>query len=932
MSLTSIFNTVFALTFIALLPVTAAADKEKAAEFYEKGIQAYSKSQMKEAAIFAKNAIQQDSDYLAAAILLGKIQLKLGDGAAAEKELLRASQLGADKSLTLQPLAEAYLIQSKYAELLKQIPTAGYAPQIQADLLIARGDAQFELREYDEARASYEKAQHLNPSSPKPFLGLATLLINQGKTVEAEAQIARALDFDATSAQAWQLKAAIQYSQGNNARAIEFYSKALDTQPDHYNALLGRAGALLDSNELKRAQQDAAVLTEKYPLDPRSSYLKFSILRRLNQETEAQQALSDAYTRLQNIEPAALQGYAPLLLLAGVVSYEIKQLEKAYEYLTNYRRKFPAEPYADRMYATVLIARGADREAIPILESALEKQPRDYQLLTLLGTAYSNARFYIKANEMFDRAMQIQSTATPARLQKAFNELAANNRESAQQELTVLFDKNSDVRAGFMLILLYFRQQDMQTAESIARRLVKLRPDNLLARNFLAVAQLETGKLGESRKNFESILNEDENFFPAQINLAKLDMIANDLDKAERRLTKLLAKKQNVATISLALSQIARKKNDDKNALLWAEKAYAADKKNIPSILHLTELHLGANRIEQALRVAQDGIITHPDNFQIARALGRCYLADNKPDKARAVLRKMSEKSISSSPQLFETARLQNAAGDFDGSLWSLRKAIDNDSQYLPARLALIESLLSLNRINEVPEQLAQLDKVAPKNVYYRLHGDYQQVSKNFAQAVDAYKKSLQAKDDTDTAIRLYHAHRNNNDASAALQLMEQRLKSHPKDIRVQNVLADDYSQRGQWDKAAALYEKIIKVEPSHALALNNLANVYHVTGKPGALELARKAQLAAPDSALINDTLGWLLVESGKATEGLPFLRNANARAADNPEIRYHIAAALARLNRKDEARAELKALLDPKRGNFTSKKAAQALYDTLK
>jgi predicted Zn-dependent protease len=86
-----------------------------------------------------------------------------------------------------------------------------------------------------------------------------------------------------------------------------------------------------------------------------------------------------------------------------------------------------------------------------------------------------------------------------------------------------------------------------------------------------------------------------------------------------------------------------------------------------------------------------------------------------------------------------------------------------------------------------------------------------------------------------------------------------------------------------------------------------------------------------APDQASTNDTLGWILVNKGQVERGLNYLRNAHSRLSQDPEIRYHIAVALHHLQRKDEARQELEALL--KSGeSFSGIEQAKALLQKLK
>jgi predicted Zn-dependent protease len=65
---------------------------------------------------------------------------------------------------------------------------------------------------------------------------------------------------------------------------------------------------------------------------------------------------------------------------------------------------------------------------------------------------------------------------------------------------------------------------------------------------------------------------------------------------------------------------------------------------------------------------------------------------------------------------------------------------------------------------------------------------------------------------------------------------------------------------------------------------------------QPGALAVAEKAYQLAPGDANVADTFGWALVEAGQLEKGLRYLREAQVRAPDDPEIRDHLAEALKR------------------------------------
>ena len=84
------------------------------------------------------------------------------------------------------------------------------------------------------------------------------------------------------------------------------------------------------------------------------------------------------------------------------------------------------------------------------------------------------------------------------------------------------------------------------------------------------------------------------------------------------------------------------------------------------------------------------------------------------------------------------------------------------------------------------------------------------------------------------------------------------------------------------------------------------------------------------PDNGAIVDTLGWILVQRGSVEDGEKLLRQAVEMENGRPEIRYHHAAALAKLGRTDEARKTLDEILagDDK---FASRNDAEKLMAEL-
>jgi Flp pilus assembly protein TadD len=88
---------------------------------------------------------------------------------------------------------------------------------------------------------------------------------------------------------------------------------------------------------------------------------------------------------------------------------------------------------------------------------------------------------------------------------------------------------------------------------------------------------------------------------------------------------------------------------------------------------------------------------------------------------------------------------------------------------------------------------------------------------------------------------------------------------------------------------------------------MNNLAWAYHKENDPRALPTAEQAYRLASDKPEIIDTLGWILVEQGNTTRGLPLLQKAVELAPAALDIRLHLGSGLLKAGDKPRARREL-------------------------
>ena len=183
--------------------------------------------------------------------------------------------------------------------------------------------------------------------------------------------------------------------------------------------------------------------------------------------------------------------------------------------------------------------------------------------------------------------------------------------------------------------------------------------------------------------------------------------------------------------------------------------------------------------------------------------------------------------------------------------------------------------------------------------------------------------------DNSSLAVRLYNARNRAGQTTEALKEL-QRWVDRKGDRVARHVLATGYISAGDHESAIRESERLLAKEDRNPVVLNNLAWLYQQKGDDRAASYAERALNQAPKSSAILDTLGWILVEKGEMPRALELLRKANTLAPEIGDIQYHMAVALHKTGRSNEARRELERLLKSER-RFSMQKEARSLLQQL-
>ena len=168
------------------------------------------------------------------------------------------------------------------------------------------------------------------------------------------------------------------------------------------------------------------------------------------------------------------------------------------------------------------------------------------------------------------------------------------------------------------------------------------------------------------------------------------------------------------------------------------------------------------------------------------------------------------------------------------------------------------------------------------------------------------------------------------DDREGSVASLRTWLDAHPTDVQMHYQLANYYLILNRSDEARLGFSKVIELDADNVLALNNLAWLRRDDDPAKALAYAERAVGLAPDSAIILDTYGEILLEQGQLAHALEVLRDASRKAPANLDIRYHFAKALARTGGKSEAVKVLENVLATGQP-FKSRQQAESLLTRL-
>ncbi|MFQ5661400.1 MAG: XrtA/PEP-CTERM system TPR-repeat protein PrsT [Gammaproteobacteria bacterium] len=912
---------------LSLIPACDSISGLTPQEHIEKARGYLDKGDINSGIIELKNALQKDTNLAEARWLLGNAYLKLGAGQAAYKELEHARQLGYDKPDLETTLLQVLLLNGEFQAVLdKTTEDMVKASSSPAAMLALRANAYLGLKRLEEAKSAFNNSLAMDSSSIDARLGLAQISAVEKNLVKARQILDAAQAIAPQDVRIWIMYGQIALLENRYLEAEQVFSKAVSIAPYNMQAQLGLARSLLAQGKYEAAVVPLDRVKSRYPNQPTARYFRSYIAFKNNDKEKAKDILRGILKSYPN-HPESL------LLLSSILYQEGGQVEQTIEYLTRLVSIVPNHLPAIKLLSYIQIKNNQTKPAIKRLEQVVTNYRSDAQLLSLLGSAYIKAGNLAKGSDYLEQAVQLNPDAPGLRTQLAIGQLASGSREEAisQLETAVKLDSNL-TQADILLVLSQIEAKAYDAAIEAAQAMIKKQPDNPLPFNLMGVAYLGKGDTAAAREQFEQALKAKPDFTPAIANLALLDLQEGNEASAEKRYKKILGIDENNVLALVNLGRFEERRGNKDKMYRLLQQARIENETALQPRLLLGRYYLNERDYKALREVAGEAYKLAPNNPRAILLEGESRRLNGKLEEAYSLLQSLANKYPDFLDALYELGIDQLQKGDQNAAKQSMDKILAKQPDHIGALTFLIDLALRGEDHKTARKLLDRIRQTHPEaNEINILSGDIALSEGNPGDAIRFYAKALKADESNSVILKLSRAYIASGNVNKARSVLQDWSEDHPDDQEVRLLLASSYQQENLFDKAIILYRQILNKDPNNAMALNNLSWLYFKKDDSRAFELAQKAYALSPDQPEILDTMGWIMVKQNQIEQGLKYLQSAQAVMPESPDIRFHVAAAIAASGNKKRARKELISLLDEHK-SFTERKEAEELLTSLR
>ncbi len=896
--------------------MTEAQHLAKAKEYIGKG-------QLKAASIELKNTLQKNPNSPQVRMELGKVHLKTGHMAAAEKELTKARSLGVEDEQVLPFLGRSLLYQGKYAEVM-DIPLENLEGEPKSEVLALKGLALVALGDMTKAKFIIEESMETGKESIHAMVANAGLLAYTNELNKSRKQLEKAFKIDPEFAPAWSMLGDIELKQHQFEKALEAYTKAISFRANNMSDMLKRAMIYIQMKQYGKAQKDIDLLKKKIPLHPGFNYVQGVIFFQNKKYQDAQAAFDLALVDEKR--------YPMALYYAGLTSYLLGQNGRAEKYAAQFFAKFPELPVARKLLALIDLAGLKYKDAEELVRPLVERDASDTYAMNILASALLKQGKTNESIELLSKVVELKPDSSDAQRRLGLSLMISGDDAAGEEHLSAATKLDSSNKNGeILLILNYLRQKQYNKAQDAAMAYRDKFPEKAFSYNVLGRVYQIIGKQQEAKDTFAKALELEPGNPSASQNLADIAISEKDYAKARNYYLEALKQHNKHLGLLMRLAALGSLERDEKSMVSYLKQAIEAYPKAVDPRLALARYYLSEGKNEQVAVLVAEFDQAQMKTPSVLELVSLAELAKGDYSGAVSTLKQLTRLQPNSPQAHYRLASAYGGMNKPKEMRLELEKSVELAPEYFSARLALAKLLLSSHEIESAQRQITTLKKSAPKNPeVLKVEAALAIQQGQPEHALKLVKAAYEIAPNTKNVLALAKAKWNMQDRDGAIQLYNKWLAMHSGDVKVRLALAGSYIILENQAAAIEQYKTVLSSDEGNLVALNNLAWFLQDTNPRKALEYARYANSVAPKSPALMDTLALVLLKNSEVNEAKKIIKDVMIKAPTNLSMKYHGAKIYAAAGNSDEAVKILKKITGDE-VHFSEKKDAQALLDKL-
>ncbi|MBY0586324.1 tetratricopeptide repeat protein [bacterium] len=667
--------------------------------------------------------------------------------------------------------------------------------------------------------------------------------------------------------------------KGDYSAATELFEQSLASGNNRQQAVQALFESLLRQGDTSRAVE---VLSNAQKQGQEVRDLRVQLLRLLARQ-ENWGMLDAEVTEILKGNPTE----ADYLLVVSAFRY-VRQPKMAGKYLSKGLTSFPESEALREQEASLLVELGDYAAAKERLDKLVVSQPSNAMIHVLRIYLLEKTKADAAAKTAIEDAWQkcpghpaVLALYVQMLLKQGHVEQATTFAEKAKRDYPSLPDPR------YLIARMHESIGNMDKAMSLLSVMIAEDPKNpKIAENYFRLL-VQTGLPRDVEPTIEKLMSAQPNNQTLVGALAEYKALQGDLSMAERTIEKLEASKATGAMVDYTKAVLAFAKRDFKRADELAQVAAADAKSYIPATFLMARIRAAEGRFAEAIDLVGRVCRQQPGNPTSFLFLARLYGETGEWAKTEAVCREyLKEQSSDRSMRLLLARALLARGGDARAKeagkiAWSVFEEGIRGGEELETVMNVLFAAGQSDRCRQIISQFESQGS-APENL-----------------------------------LAIGRASFIAGDYATSARLADQVLVAQPRDVHALMLAADTETRLGansddatHFEKAAAIYEKLLAIDKTSTAAANNLAWTLGVLlGKEqrGLETILRYVPAASEPSPIVPvdvlDTVGTLHLRMNRMDVARQYFEALTQRDPDNATAWFRMGQIHDRTGRADRA-----------------------------